>query len=48
MYRSLFSLLLVVVAEVVSAVVTRLKDHLTRHMYADGCRDAFDDDQAFV
>ncbi|URF05048.1 hypothetical protein [Cupriavidus campinensis] len=47
MYKSLFSLLLVVVVEVISAVVTCLKDHLTRHMYADG-RDGFDDDQAFV
>lgn len=47
MYKSLFGLLLVVFVEAISAVVTCLKDHLMRHMNADG-RDAFDDDQAFA
>ncbi|WP_171013280.1 hypothetical protein [Ralstonia sp. 3PA37C10] len=42
MYKPLFSLLLVVLVEAITAVVACLKDHLMRHLHPDG-RDGFDD-----
>lgn len=45
-YKPFFSLLLVVLVEVITAVVNCLKDHLMRHLHPEGC-DGFDD-QAFA
>lgn len=42
MYKPLFSLLLVVLVEAITAVVACLKDHLMRHLYPHG-HDDFDD-----
>ncbi|CAJ0776426.1 hypothetical protein [Ralstonia chuxiongensis] len=41
MYKPLFSLLLVVLVEAITAVVVCLKDHLMRHLHPDD-RDGFE------
>lgn len=47
MYKPLFSLLLAVLVEAISAVAACLKAHIMRHLHPNG-HDAFDDCQAFA